>query len=352
MERSPENQGKKAMATKTRKRRKARSAKQRANDKRLGAMARARHRGVTTKVRAKRRKRRAHKRAARAVIVSPHARLAVPVAVAVAVRVGARSIALSMSVAGARAVAIAARVALAASILANPALTMKRGLADYFSGFTKVGAHMQRGDGNGMEGLRGGWRWHGRYRVRRVRFWPASSCRLRSRWRRACSGTPMGARALSFGMYYTGGWAIAKFTPGLSQKTRDAIMFGALAASVLEIVKPGIIALGVSKIPVLVRWSPVTWRASNRSFPITLRRRSTEWERLASPKMSMTEAVDSTAIIRVGKCSPASAFRTSRVTTWPALAITPTLTVSGAMIWRGSVARPMMVPLAVDYSGA
>lgn len=125
---------------------------------------------------------------------------------------------------------------------------MKRGLADYFAGFTKLSAHMNAATGNGWKGYAAA----GAGMVGTVfagtilaRFIMPTALKMAP----SVFGTPMGARALSFAMYYTGGYAIAKFTPGLSQKTRDAIMFGTLAASILEIVKPGIIALGVSKIP-------------------------------------------------------------------------------------------------------
>jgi hypothetical protein len=247
----PKNQGKKPMATKTRKRRKARSAKQRANDKRLGAMARARHRGVTTKVRAKRRKRRAHKRTARAVMVAPHAPARRSKSRRRGRRAGRRAKHRAKGVRRGRSRGRHRRARRAhRSIFANPALTMKRGLADYFSGFSKVGAHWNAASGNGIKGYAAA----GAGMVGTV-FAGTLLARLimptALKMAPSVFGTPMGARALSFGMYYTGGWAIAKFTPGLSQKTRDAIMFGALAASVLEIVKPGIIALGVSKIPVV-----------------------------------------------------------------------------------------------------
>lgn len=63
------------------------------------------------------------------------------------------------------------------------------------------------------------------------------------------AASEMGARVLSFANYYTGGWAVAHFTPGLKPQTRDALLFGTVLASVVEVIRPGTIQALVAKIP-------------------------------------------------------------------------------------------------------
>jgi hypothetical protein len=63
------------------------------------------------------------------------------------------------------------------------------------------------------------------------------------------AASEMGARVLSFANYYTGGWAVAHFTPGLKPQTRDALLFGTVIASVVEVIRPGTIQALVAKIP-------------------------------------------------------------------------------------------------------
>ncbi len=246
-------------ATKTRKRR--RSAKQKANDKRLGAMARARHRGKTTKTRAKRKARRASKaKASTPVRRRRRSRRRAAAAVSAPIRRKARGRRRGRR-AGRRAKhrakhsrrgksrgkrRSARRSARIAFI--NPRGMIGREVTGFLSGITHVKGNMHAAMKNGIKGYAaaaGGA--VGAVFVGTVlaRFVMPAALKFAPK----IAGSPIGARVLSFGLYYTGAYAIARFTPGIKQSTRDAIMFGGLVAAVLEIVKPGIIAKAVGYIP-------------------------------------------------------------------------------------------------------
>ncbi len=246
MKKSKKSSGGVPVATKTRKRRKARSAAQRANDKRLGAMARARHKTKRTKVRAKRKARRSKRRAPRALIVASPIRRRKSRGRRRGRRAGhkAKHRARGRRRGRSRGKHRARRAP--RFVLINPGVSSA--VKGYLSGLTHVTGNMHAATKSGWKGYAGaaggaiGAVFVGTIIARMVM--PFALKTLPS-----VAGTPMGARAVSFACYYTGGWAIAKFTPGLKQSTRDAVMFGALVASVVEIVKPGTIAKLVGMVP-------------------------------------------------------------------------------------------------------
>ncbi len=62
---------------------------------------------------------------------------------------------------------------------------------------------------------------------------------------------PVVARLLGAVNYYLPGWAAAKYVPGLSGKSRRAMLTGAAAAAIVEIVRPGSVRGVLSQIPVV-----------------------------------------------------------------------------------------------------
>lgn len=62
---------------------------------------------------------------------------------------------------------------------------------------------------------------------------------------------PIVSRILGAVNYYLPGWAAAKFIPGLSGKSRRAMLTGAAAAALLEVVKPGMIRGALQRVPVI-----------------------------------------------------------------------------------------------------
>lgn len=62
---------------------------------------------------------------------------------------------------------------------------------------------------------------------------------------------PTVSRLLSAVNYYLPGWAASRFIPGLSGKSRRAMLTGAAAAAILEVVKPGMIRGVLQQVPVI-----------------------------------------------------------------------------------------------------
>jgi hypothetical protein len=64
-------------------------------------------------------------------------------------------------------------------------------------------------------------------------------------------GNPILSRLLGAVNYYLPGWAASKFIPGLSGKSRRAMLTGAAAAALLEVVRPGMIRGALQQVPVI-----------------------------------------------------------------------------------------------------
>lgn len=62
---------------------------------------------------------------------------------------------------------------------------------------------------------------------------------------------PVIPRLLGAAHYYVTGWALAKYTPGISPRTRRAMLTGATAAAVLEAIKPGVVRDTAARLPVV-----------------------------------------------------------------------------------------------------
>lgn len=58
-------------------------------------------------------------------------------------------------------------------------------------------------------------------------------------------------RVLGAANYYLAGWALAKFTPGLSPRTRRGMLTGATVAAIVEGIKPGMVHEQFAKLPVV-----------------------------------------------------------------------------------------------------
>lgn len=62
---------------------------------------------------------------------------------------------------------------------------------------------------------------------------------------------PIFARLLGAVNYYLPGWALSKFVPGLSGKSRRAMLTGAAAAALIEVIRPGMIRDVMVRVPVV-----------------------------------------------------------------------------------------------------
>lgn len=62
---------------------------------------------------------------------------------------------------------------------------------------------------------------------------------------------PVVSRLLGAVNYYLPGWAASKFIPGISGKSRRAMLTGAAAAAILEVVRPGMIRGALQQVPVV-----------------------------------------------------------------------------------------------------
>lgn len=62
---------------------------------------------------------------------------------------------------------------------------------------------------------------------------------------------PIVARLLGAVNYYLPGWALSKFVPGLSGKSRRAMLTGAAAAALVEVIRPGMIRNLMVRVPVI-----------------------------------------------------------------------------------------------------
>lgn len=62
---------------------------------------------------------------------------------------------------------------------------------------------------------------------------------------------PIVSRLLAGVNYYLPGWALATFIPGLSGKSRRAMLTGAAAAALMEVVRPGVIRNVMVQVPVI-----------------------------------------------------------------------------------------------------
>ena len=62
---------------------------------------------------------------------------------------------------------------------------------------------------------------------------------------------PIVARLLGAVNYYLPGWALSKFVPGLSGKSRRAMLTGAAAAAIVEVIRPGMIRNVMVRVPVI-----------------------------------------------------------------------------------------------------
>lgn len=62
---------------------------------------------------------------------------------------------------------------------------------------------------------------------------------------------PIVSRLLGAVNYYLPGWAAAKFIPGISGKSRRAMLTGAAAAALVEVIKPGLVRSTLQRVPVV-----------------------------------------------------------------------------------------------------
>lgn len=62
------------------------------------------------------------------------------------------------------------------------------------------------------------------------------------------AASPMGARVISVGLYYGAGFLLARFLP-VNDKIKRGILGGAVAAALLEVLRPGTVQNMVSKVP-------------------------------------------------------------------------------------------------------
>ena len=74
---------------------------------------------------------------------------------------------------------------------------------------------------------------------------------LLARFAPSLLGNPILSRLLGAVNYYLPGWAASKFIPGLSGKSRRAMLTGAAAAALLEVVRPGMIRGALQQVPVI-----------------------------------------------------------------------------------------------------
>ena len=74
---------------------------------------------------------------------------------------------------------------------------------------------------------------------------------LLARFAPALLRNPIASRLLGAVNYYLPGWAASKFIPGLSGKSRRAMLTGAVAAALLEVVRPGMIRGALQRVPVI-----------------------------------------------------------------------------------------------------
>jgi len=64
----------------------------------------------------------------------------------------------------------------------------------------------------------------------------------------AIAGTPLGARAISATLYYGAGFLLAKFLP-VNDKIKRGILAGAVAAAIIEVIRPGTVQRMVAIVP-------------------------------------------------------------------------------------------------------
>lgn len=74
---------------------------------------------------------------------------------------------------------------------------------------------------------------------------------LLARFAPSLLGNPIVSRLLGAVNYYLPGWAASKFIPGLSGKSRRAMLTGAAAAALLEVIRPGMIRGALQQVPVI-----------------------------------------------------------------------------------------------------
>lgn len=65
---------------------------------------------------------------------------------------------------------------------------------------------------------------------------------------------PVVSRLLGAVNYYLPGWAASRFIPGLSGKARRAMLTGAAAAALAEVIRPGIVRQTLSQVPAVGRY--------------------------------------------------------------------------------------------------
>ncbi len=64
------------------------------------------------------------------------------------------------------------------------------------------------------------------------------------------AGSPMGARAISVLCYYGAGYLLARFLP-VNEKVKKGILAGAVAASIIEVIRPGSVQKAVAMVPIV-----------------------------------------------------------------------------------------------------
>jgi hypothetical protein len=62
---------------------------------------------------------------------------------------------------------------------------------------------------------------------------------------------PIIARLLGAANYYLAGWALAKWTPGISPRTRRGMLTGAALAAIVEAAKPGAVRQAAASLPIV-----------------------------------------------------------------------------------------------------